>query len=319
MLIESAGVALVNIVAKERLPKQCFLATSAFYSLTSTLRSATAMKRKKNVARLTLKELARKTWREASEDNVAGAAAELSYYFLLALFPLLIFLTSIIGFLPGVDNSLLIGLERVLPPDAMKLVRDVLEDVVSHRSGGVLSFALVGTLWAASSGVVSLINALNIAYDAAEARPFWKRRLVALGLMLVFALLVIGGSGLIMIGHRLGGWLEHKLSVSAAFAFVSNVVGYLTGFGLLFAGIAMLYYFGPYVDGAKRRVIPGALFASTGVVIGSLLFSLYLRVAPSASATYGSLGAVITLMLWLYIIGLLLLVGGEINSEVARQ
>ncbi|MEK6321997.1 MAG: YihY/virulence factor BrkB family protein [Acidobacteriota bacterium] len=276
------------------------------------------MKGKKKVARLTLKELALRTWRESGEDNVAGTAAELSYYFLLALFPLLIFLTSIIGFLPGADNSLLRGLERALPPDAMKLVREVLEDVVSHRSGGLLSFALIGTLWAASSGVASLIDALNIAYDTAETRSFWKRRLVALGLTLIFALLVLGGSGLIMIGHRLGNWLERALSLSAALTFVSSVAGYLTGFGLLMTGIAVLYYFGPNVEPAKRRVKAGALFASTGVVIGSLLFSVYLRVGPSASATYGSLGAVVTLMLWLYILGLLLLVGGEINSEVAR-
>jgi membrane protein len=276
------------------------------------------MKQKKKASRLTLKELAIRVLREASEDNVAGSAAELAYYFLLALFPLLIFLTSIIGFLPGVDNSLLIGLERALPPDAMKLVREVLEDVVSHRSSGLLSFALIGTLWAASSGVVSLMEALNVAYDAKENRPFWKRRLIALGLTLILAVLVIGGSGLIMLGHRIGGWLESKLSLSGAFAFVSNAVGYLTGFGLLLSGILLLYYFAPNVDLSKRRVIPGAIFASIGIVMGSLLFSLYLRIAPSASATYGSLGAVVTLMLWLYIIGLLLLVGGEVNSEVAR-
>jgi membrane protein len=266
---------------------------------------------------LKLKELAVKTWRESIEDNVFGTAAELSYYFMLALFPLLIFLTSIIGFLPGTDNSLLIALERALPPDAMKLVRDVLEDVVSHRSGGLLSFALIGTLWAASSGVASLIEALNVAYDTSETRPFWKRRLVAVGLTLIFSALVLGGSGLIMVGHRLGGLLERKLNVGAAFAFISNIAGYLAGFGLLLAGIALLYYFGPRIERSKRRVLPGALVASIGVVVGSLLFSLYLRVVPSASATYGSLGAVITLMLWLYIIGLLLLVGGEINSEVA--
>ena len=141
---------------------------------------------------------------------------------------------------------------------------------------------------------------------------------MALGLTLIFALLVLGGSGLIVIGHRLGDWLERSLNLRPALAFISNVAGYLTGFGLLLAGIALLYYFGPNVEGKKKRVLPGALVASTGVVIGSLLFSLYLRVVPSATATYGSLGAVVTLMLWLYIIGLLLLVGGEINSEVAR-
>lgn len=276
------------------------------------------MKQKKEASRLTLKELAIRVLREASEDNIVGFAAELAYYFLLALFPLLIFLTSIIGFLPGVDNSLLIGLERALPPDAMKLVREVLEDVVSHRSGGLLSFALIGTLWAASSGMVSLMEALNVAYDAKENRPFWKRRLVALGLTLILAVLVIGGSGLIMLGHRIGGWLESTLNLSGALAFVSNAAGYLTGFGLLLSGILLLYYFAPNIDLSKRRVIPGALFASAGIVMGSLLFSLYLRIAPSASATYGSLGAVITLMLWLYITGLMLLVGGEINSELGR-
>src|SRR5947207_2673736 len=203
------------------------------------------MKRKKKVARLKLKELALRTLRESGEDNVAGTAAELSYYFLLALFPLLIFLTSIIGFLPGVDNSMLTGLERALPREAMNLVRDVLEDVVKHRSGGLLSFALVGTLWAASSGVASLMDALNTAYDATETRPFWKRRLIALGLTLILALLVVGGSALIMIGHRLGDWLERALNLRPALAFVSNVVGYLTGLGLLVAGIAPVYYFGP--------------------------------------------------------------------------
>lgn len=276
------------------------------------------MKGTGKVARLTIKELTLRTWRESINDNIAGTAAELSYYFLLALFPLLIFLTSIMSFLPGADNSLLIALERALPPDAMKLVRDVLEDVVSHRSGGVLSFALLGTLWAASSGVASLMTALNMACDATETRPFWKRRLVALGLTLIFALLVLGGSGLIVIGHRLGDWLERSLDLRPALAFISNVAGYLIGFGLMLSGIALLYYFGPNVEGKKKRVLPGALVASIGAVIGSLLFSFYLRVVPSANAAYGSLGAVITLMLWLYIIGLLLLVGGEINSEMAH-
>jgi membrane protein len=198
----------------------------------------------------------------------------------------------------------------------MELVRDTLDDVVSHRSGGLLSFGLIGSLWAASSGVGSLMNALNKAYDAIETRSFWKRRLVAHGLTLALALMVVSGSLLIMFGHLLGGWLPGGLKTSAMLALISSIIGYLTGFGFLLAGIALLYYFGPNITGRKKRVKLGALFASTGIVIGSLLFSLYLRVAPSASATYGGLGAVVTLMLWLYLTGLMLLVGGEINSEV---
>lgn len=276
------------------------------------------MKRSKKSG-ATFKQLALRTWRESNEDNVFGSSAELSYYFLLALFPLLIFLTSIISFIPGADNSLLIALERALPPDTIKLVHEVLDDVVSHRSGGLLSFALIGTFWAASSGVVSLMTALNVAYDATESRPFWKRRLVAIGLTVVFTLLVIGGSGLIVAGHRIGAWLEHALRISTGVAFFSNLAGYVAGLGLLLAGISVLYYFAPNIKPEQRIVVPGALFAAAGIVIGSLLFSLYLRVAPSASATYGSLGAVVTLMLWLYLLGLLLLVGGELNSEISRS
>lgn len=266
--------------------------------------------------RPTLKHLALKTWRETTEDNLFGAAAELSYYFLLALFPLLIFLTSVIGFLPGAAHGNLVrSLERVAPPDAMNLVRDWLADVVTHRSGGLLSVGLIGSLWAASSGVSSLMSVLNTAYEATETRLFWKRRLIALGLTLALAMLVAGGSLLIMSGHLLGVWLGAALKAGSVFAAVSSAIGYLVGFALLMCGIVLVYRFGPDLKRGKERVWPGALFASTGIVIGSLAFSLYLRIA-SVSATYGSLGAVVTLMLWLYLVGLMLLVGGELNSEM---
>lgn len=266
--------------------------------------------------RPTFKEFLTKIWSESLKDDVFGKAAELSYYFLLALFPLLIFLTSVIGFLPGTRRELIGDLERVVPPDAMKLVRDTLTDVVSHRNGGLLSFGLILALWSASSGVASLMNGLNRAYDIVETRSFWKRTLVAVGLTIAAVLLVASGSVLIMIGHELGHWLHRAFELSAGLAFVSTILGYVVGLVLLLGGIGSLYYFGPDIK-TKQPVKPGALFATAGIVIGSLLFSLYLRLAPSASATYGSLGAVVTLMLWLYLMGLVLLIGGEINSELA--
>lgn len=273
------------------------------------------MTRGKKTKQQTLGELTRKVWSESIDDDVFGRAAELSYYFLLALFPLLIFLTSILGFLPGAREDLMSGMARVVPADALKLVRETLDDIVSHRSGSVLSLALVLSLWSASSGVGSLMQALNVAYETRETRPFWKKRLVAIGLTLTVAWLVTGGSVLIMIGHRLGGWLAGALDLSSSLAAGSSILGYVIGAALLFAGVCAIYYFGPDVRHGSRPVKVGALFASIGVVIGSLLFSIYLRVAPSASATYGSLGAVVTLLLWLYLMGLMFLIGGEINSE----
>lgn len=264
--------------------------------------------------RRTFKQFLTKIWSESVKDDVFGTAAELSYYFLLALFPLLIFLTSLIGFLPITHSGLVNDIERVVPPDAMKLVRETLADVVSHRNGGLLSFGLIFSLWSASSGVASLMGGLNRAYNVAETRSFWKKRLIAIGLTIATVLLVAGGSVMIMIGHRLGRWVVRSFDVGIEVAVVSTISGYVIGLVLLLTGIGSLYFFGPATK-TKQPVKPGAAFATTGVVIGSLLFSLYLRMAPSASATYGSLGAVITLMLWLYLIGLVLLIGAEINSE----
>ena len=182
-----------------------------------------------------------------------------------------------------------------------------------------MSLGLIASLWSASSGVASLMDALNKAYDFAETRPFWRRRLKAIALTLSMTLLVAGGSLLIMVGHRVGAWLERAFDMAASLVFISTILGYLTGFALSFIGIEALYYFGPDIKREHKRVKPGALFASTGIVIGSLLFSFYVRVGPSASATYGSLGAVVTLMLWLYLVGLMLLIGGEINSELGKE
>jgi membrane protein len=265
---------------------------------------------------LTLKDLSLRTWREANEDNVFGGAAELGYYFMLALFPMLIFLMSLVGFLPGVQENILSALGKVAPADAMRLVKETLADVISHRSGGLLSFGILGTLWAASSGVESLMGTLNVAYDAKEGRSFWKTRLIAIGLTVALALLVIGGAVMIMLSHKFTDWLSASLGMGGVISILGSVIGYVTGLALLFMGIEVLYYLGPNVKQQWQWVTPGAVFAVVAIIAGSLLFSLYLRVAPSNSATYGSLGAVITLMLWLYLMGLALLVGGEINSEI---
>lgn len=267
---------------------------------------------------LTLTELAKRSWRETNEDNVWGSAAELAYYFLLALFPMLIFLTSLVGFLPEAQTAIFQALARVMPGDAMRLVSETINDVTSNRHGGLLSFGVLGALWAASGGATAVMGTLNEAYDAKEERSFWKIRLTALGLTVALALLVVGGVALIMFGDRCSEWLAARLGLGQIFAVVWHVVDYLLGFALVFLGLQVIYYFGPNVAQAWQWITPGAVFAVASLIISSLLFTLYLRFAPSYSATYGSLGAVIVLMLWLYLMGLVVLIGGEINSEIAH-
>lgn len=267
---------------------------------------------------LTLKELALRSWRESNEDNIFGRAAELAYYFLLALFPMLIFLTAMVGFMPGLRENIMGTLASIVPGDAMQLVRDTLEDVTRNSNTGLLSFGILGTLWAASSGVAAVIGTLNTAYDVEESRSWIKQRLTALGLTIGLALLIVGGVALIMFGDRLAEWANGALGLGPVFETIWQVVHYLLGLALLFIGIEVIYYFGPNVEQDWAWITPGAVIAVVGIILGSLAFSFYLRFAPDYSATYGSLGAVIILMLWLYLLGLVLLMGGEINSEIAH-
>jgi membrane protein len=265
---------------------------------------------------LTLKELALGAWREAYEDKAFGRAAELAYFFLLALFPMMIFLLSVFSFLPGLQEALIDWLARVMPQEASRLVASWVESVASARSGRLLSLGLLGSLWASSYGMGAAIDALNTAYDVKEERPFWKSRLMAIGLTIALSVFFVGGQVLIMFGDWLAMCFAAWTGLGGAFTTLWRYVDYLIGLLLLTIGVGLIYHFAPNVKRKWRLVTPGAVFAVTASLLASILFSLYLRVAPSYSATYGSLGAVIVLMLWLYLLGLALFLGGEINSEI---
>ncbi len=267
---------------------------------------------------LTLSELAHKIWLEIYEGSVLSRAAELAYYFLLALFPMLIFLTSLIGFLPDAQENIFRALASVMPGEAMKLVHETILDVVRNRSGGLISFGVLGALWAASGGVSAVINALTVAYDVKEDRSFWKVRLIAVGLTVILASLIVVGVILIMFGDRFSVWLAAWLGLGAAFAVFWGVIDYLLGLAFVFLGLQFIYYFGPNIKQGWRWITHGAVFAVVSLVIASLLLSLYLRYGPSYSATYGGLGAVIVLMLWLYLIGAAVILGGEVNANIRR-
>src|SRR4029434_3039261 len=154
------------------------------------------------------------------------------------------------------------------------------------RSGGLISFGVLGALWAASGGVTAVMGTLNTAYDAREERSFWKVRLIAIALTVLLALLVVGGTALIMFGDRFAIWLAAQLGMGTTFTIIWGIVHYLMGLALLFLGLELIYYFGPNVEQDWKWITPGAVFAIISLVVASLLFSLYLRFAPDYSATH---------------------------------
>ncbi|HEX6929456.1 MAG TPA: YihY/virulence factor BrkB family protein, partial [Gammaproteobacteria bacterium] len=218
---------------------------------------------------------------------------------------------TVIGYLPveDLDRAIMDMLRQALPNEASDMVSGVVSEVLGGRHGGLLSFGVIGTLWAASAGMYAIMRQLNITYDVTEGRSFIRHRSWALLLSLLVGALVIGAFSLIVLGDAIGSWLGFSASgpVFTALRWLIVVLALLLGF-------ALMYKFGPDVEQKFRFITPGSVLGVTLLIIASLGFSLYVSNFADYNATYGSIGAVIILMLWLYIAGLVILVGSEINA-----
>ena len=270
---------------------------------------------------LSWKVLGKRVYAEVMDDDVLGRAAQLSYYFLLALFPALLFLTSLLGYMVGEDSQLRQGLftylSTVLPGEASKLVSQTVTDVTQSSGGGKLSFGILATLWAASNGMGAISESLNAAYDLKETRPWWKVRLTAVGLTLALTLLIVTALVLVLYGHDLADAVAGWLGLGSAFATGWKIVQWPLVLIFVLLAFALLYYFGPDAHRQDWKwITPGAVVGVALWLLISFGFKTYLEFFNSYSATYGSLGAVIILMLWFYFTGAAILIGGEINSEI---
>jgi len=281
--------------------------------------------------RLLSKEFWTRVWTRADEDEVLGRAAQLSYYFLLALFPLLLFLITLFGYFDGAGthlrNKLISYLGAVMPPTALHLIVVTIEDVTKARGSGKLSFGLLFALWAASSGVNALAQALNAAYDVPETRAWWKVRLIAIALTIALATLILSALLIVLYGGQLGHTAAVMFHAGRAFAIAWRILQWPIALAFVLIAFVMIYRFVPNVsakrhgrglrdsDYRRRWFSPGIVIAVALWLLVSLGFRLYLHFFNSYNATYGSLGALIILMLWFYLTGVAILLGGEINCE----
>lgn len=270
---------------------------------------------------LTIKELAQRVWREIQNDDVFGSAAKLAYYFLLALFPLLILLTSIMGLIlgsgTGVRHALFNYLSQVMPSSAFDLIDKTMLEVSNASGAGKLSFGLLATLWASASGVGAMMESLNTAYDSTERRPWWKQRLVALVLTVGLSVLIIGAVVVIFGGSKIAEHLGTSYGFSDAFVTTWKILQWPIALAFMLLAFALIYFFAPDIrDQDWKWITPGSVIGVVLWLLVSFAFKGYLHFFNSYSKTYGSLGAVIVLMLWLYLTGAAVLVGGEINAEI---
>lgn len=270
---------------------------------------------------LSWKQMGTRIWRAMSRDDVFGDAAQLAYYFLLALFPLLIFLTSAIGLIvgsgTGMRHALFNYLARVMPSSAFQLLDVTMTEVTTASSAGKLSFGLLAALWAASNGMGAITGALNRAYGLEETRPWWKQRLVAVSLTMGLSVLIMTALGLVIAGSHVADYLAAHDRLSAATALTWKILQWPIALAFMLLSFALIYFFAPdFREQDWKWITPGSVIGVTLWLLASFALKGYLHFFDSYSKTYGSLGAVIILMLWLYLTGLAVLIGGEINSEI---
>lgn len=266
-----------------------------------------------------LKHYSKSLLGELKKDRATGLAAQQAYYYMLALFPLLILMIAIVPYLNIDPQKAINVVNTLLPSQSAELLRDNVVKLVSERNGGLLTFGIIGTLWSASSGMNAFIKAMNIAFDVKETRSFIKARLVSI--MLTFGLILAFVVALLLpvFGKVILDTVESIVQIPEPFDIVFNIVRWVVAIIVMAAVLAGLYRVAPNKHYPFKHVIPGAIFATVVWQLISLGFSFYVSNFGNYSATYGSIGGVIVLMLWLFLTGLALVLGGEINAIYHRD
>lgn len=271
-----------------------------------------------------LKTFLPRLWTRINEHDIFGGAAKLSYYFLLALFPLMLVLMTLLGYFAEsgseLRSKLISYLGAVMPSSAITLVHTTLDEISQARGGGKLSLGLLAALWAASNGMGAISDTLNAAYGVKETRPWWKVRLVSVLLTVALSVLIVFALVIVLYGGHIGERVAVHFGLGEAFTIVWKILQWPIALFFLLITFNLIYYFGPAIKPRKTRWCTlGTLTAVILWLLVSFAFRLYLHFFDSYSVTYGSLGAVIVLMLWFYFTGLAILLGGEINSEQERD
>lgn len=269
---------------------------------------------------ITWRIVVQRTIHEISDDNCLGLAAQLAFYFLLALFPALLFLVALISYVP-IDNALdelLVALGTVAPQELIELMRGQLAEIAGGRRAGLLTLGIAGALWTSSAALVAIIDALNRAYDVAEWRSWWKRRVLAIGLTIGLAFFILISMVLVLVGpnvlHSLASWVE----LAPAFTVLWSWLRWPLMIICVIVGVDLVFHVAPNRKTPWVWVTPGALLSTALWLGSSFAFKFYVVNFGNYTATYGTIGAVIIAMLWFYVSSLAILVGAELNGVIEQ-
>jgi len=285
---------------------------------------STATKSLWKLGGLTPGQLGRIVFEQIIANNVFGRAAELAFYFLFALFPLILLMVTLFGLFVShsveLQNDLLSYFADFVPPAAFDLLGRVATELGVHASHGKLTFGLVSALWCISGGISSMISFLNLAHHVREDRPWFKVCAITLGLSLLISILLFTALFMVLLGSHFVGWLGTGLRLHPVIVLVWKGMQWPAAIFFVSISCSLIYYFGPNLKERRRWhwFTPGSAFGGFVWLTASFGFRIYLHFFNSYSVSYGSLGAVMILLVWLYVTGLACLIGAEINAQIER-
>src|SRR4030095_6138468 len=267
---------------------------------------------------LSWSELLKRTAKESSEDDVLGLAAQLAYYFFLALFLAVLCIRALASFFPltNLIDDMVGALRPIAPADVLGFLEEQLRRISNADSGGILTLGILGAIWSSSAAVVAIIGSLNRAYDIDEGRPWWKVRLTGIGLTLALAATILVAFSLIVVGPSVAEHLTASFGFGAVFEWTWKILQWPLAFFLVSTAVGLVYYFAPDAEQDWVWITPGAVTGTLLWLVVSLVFKFYVANFADYNATYGAVGGVIVLLLWFYISGLAILVGAELNAEI---
>jgi membrane protein len=264
------------------------------------------------------RQIAKRVFAEINDDNCMGLAAQLSFYFLLGLFPALLFFVALIAYLPieNVLDELLLSLATVAPAEMVELLRTQLDTIADGSHAGLVTLGIVGAIWSSSAAMVAIIDALNRAYDVVEWRPWWKRRLVAIALTIALALFLLTAFVMVLLGPEMMTALADRLGLEPAVPVVWRILRWPVLVCCVVLGVDLVFHFAPNRHAQWSWITPGSALATALWILSSFGFKLYVVNFGNYTATYGAIGGAIVTMLWFYVSGLALLVGAELNAVI---
>lgn len=274
--------------------------------------------------------LARRMWQEWQDDRISGLAAEVAFFGLLSLFPMLLAVASVLGSLEAVvggdvarqaEEEVLRGLGSVFGGEGGEEVLGAVEDLFAGTDGGAFTVGAVVALWAASRGVAAVIRALDLVYDVEERRSYVRLRLLAVLLALGSAVVGAGMLGVLVLGPLLGTGRDvaNALGLGGAFVTGWDLLRWPVALAVLLAWAATVFHLGPNRRTRWRDELPGAVLSAVAWALASVGLRTYLGVAGATNSVLGALGGSIVIIMWLYLLAVGLLLGGELNASLARR